>query len=303
MADVDRAEGAPTLATVAAEAGVSRQTVSNALNSPDLLRPDTLERVQEAIETARLLAQPGGPQPAHPLLAPDRAARRARGGGQRQRADGPVPALPGREQPARPGYHVLLFTAERRRSKRPARTGTTSCCAPPPSTPSWSPTPTAATRRRPGWRSAGAVRGLRPALGRARAPAPLGRRRRRAGRRARGRPPRRAGAPADRLGRLAEGLLHRRGPAQRLGRPDARPRAARPAGSAPAATTPSSSARRAAHALLDAASSRPRSCAPATPSRWACCRRCDERGLRPGRRRGGGRLRRLARRPGRARRG
>ncbi|MGZ4495229.1 MAG: LacI family DNA-binding transcriptional regulator, partial [Nocardioides sp.] len=45
-----RTESAPTLATVAAEAGVSRQTVSNALNSPELLRPDTLERVQEAIE-------------------------------------------------------------------------------------------------------------------------------------------------------------------------------------------------------------------------------------------------------------
>ena len=45
----DRSGGAPTLATVAAEAGVSRQTVSNALNSPDLLRPETLERVQEAI--------------------------------------------------------------------------------------------------------------------------------------------------------------------------------------------------------------------------------------------------------------
>ena len=40
-----------TLATVAAAAGVSRQTVSNALNSPELLRPDTLARVQEAIET------------------------------------------------------------------------------------------------------------------------------------------------------------------------------------------------------------------------------------------------------------
>src|SRR3954470_9018996 len=38
-----------TLATVAAEAGVSRQTVSNALNSPELLRPETLERVQRAI--------------------------------------------------------------------------------------------------------------------------------------------------------------------------------------------------------------------------------------------------------------
>jgi DNA-binding LacI/PurR family transcriptional regulator len=43
-------ESAPTLATVAAEAGVSRQTVSNALNSPELLRPDTLERVRAAIE-------------------------------------------------------------------------------------------------------------------------------------------------------------------------------------------------------------------------------------------------------------
>ena len=41
---------APTLDTVAAEAGVSRQTVSNALNSPHLLRADTLARVQEAID-------------------------------------------------------------------------------------------------------------------------------------------------------------------------------------------------------------------------------------------------------------
>lgn len=40
-----------TLADVAERAGVSRQTVSNAVNNPDLLRPDTLVRVQEAIET------------------------------------------------------------------------------------------------------------------------------------------------------------------------------------------------------------------------------------------------------------
>lgn len=39
----------PTLADVAELAGVSRQTVSNAINNPDLLRPDTLIRVQEAI--------------------------------------------------------------------------------------------------------------------------------------------------------------------------------------------------------------------------------------------------------------
>lgn len=40
----------PTLATVADEAGVSRQTVSNALNNPELLRPETLVRVQAVIE-------------------------------------------------------------------------------------------------------------------------------------------------------------------------------------------------------------------------------------------------------------
>src|SRR5919106_603732 len=33
----------------AARAGVSRQTVSNAVNNPELLRPDTLARVQDAI--------------------------------------------------------------------------------------------------------------------------------------------------------------------------------------------------------------------------------------------------------------
>ena len=41
---------ATTLADVAARAGVSRQTVSNAVNNPDLLRPETLTRVQAAID-------------------------------------------------------------------------------------------------------------------------------------------------------------------------------------------------------------------------------------------------------------
>lgn len=45
-----RRNGTPTLATVAREAGVSRQTVSNALNSPHLLRPETLDRVRRAID-------------------------------------------------------------------------------------------------------------------------------------------------------------------------------------------------------------------------------------------------------------
>jgi DNA-binding LacI/PurR family transcriptional regulator len=40
----------PTLADVAELAGVSRQTVSNAVNNPDLLRPDTLTRVLDAID-------------------------------------------------------------------------------------------------------------------------------------------------------------------------------------------------------------------------------------------------------------
>lgn len=40
----------PTLADVAERAGVSRQTVSNAVNNPDLLRADTLARVLHAID-------------------------------------------------------------------------------------------------------------------------------------------------------------------------------------------------------------------------------------------------------------
>ena len=39
----------PTVEDVAALAGVSRQTVSNVLNTPDIVRPETRERVQTAI--------------------------------------------------------------------------------------------------------------------------------------------------------------------------------------------------------------------------------------------------------------
>jgi DNA-binding LacI/PurR family transcriptional regulator len=39
-----------TLMSVARQAGVSRQTVSNVLNSPELVSPDTLDRVRRAIE-------------------------------------------------------------------------------------------------------------------------------------------------------------------------------------------------------------------------------------------------------------
>ena len=99
-------------------AGVSRQTVSNAVNNPDLLRADTLARVQEAIDELG--------------YSPNRAARNLRTrashligaasspgpGGHRQRRDGPVRALAGRDV-ARGG---LPRAAVRRRGRgRPER--------------------------------------------------------------------------------------------------------------------------------------------------------------------------------------
>ena len=105
------AESAPTLATVADEAGVSRQTVSNALNSPELLRPDTLTRVQAAIEKLG--------------YSPNRAARNLRTRASHLvglRVDPAVEdsanALMDRfvhslvESTGEAGYHVLLFSAD-----------------------------------------------------------------------------------------------------------------------------------------------------------------------------------------------
>ena len=284
----------PTLATVAAEAGVSRQTVSNALNSPDLLRPDTLERVQEAIDRLG--------------YSPNRAARNLRTRASHliglrvdPAVEGSANALMDRflhslvETAADAGYHVLLFTGGD--ARRPAGRRTTSCCGPPRSTPSWSPTPTAATRRPPGWSARRAVRGVRPALGRARRPAPLGRRRR------------------SRRGRLAVDHLVERGHERiawvgwqkgsyigedrRSGwaRPDARARAVHDRLSARGEDT-IDFGRRAAHALLDRPSGRPPSCASATPWRWACCGARRAAACAPGERRGRGRVRRLAGRAG-----
>ena len=100
-----------TLATVAAAAGVSRQTVSNALNSPELLRPDTLERVQQAIERLG--------------YTPNRAARNLRTRSSQLVGLRLDPALEGTasglmdrflhslvESCRGAGLHVLLFTAE-----------------------------------------------------------------------------------------------------------------------------------------------------------------------------------------------
>jgi DNA-binding LacI/PurR family transcriptional regulator len=102
----------PTLADVAERAGVSRQTVSNAVNNPDLLREDTLLRVQEAIAELGYL--------------PNRAARNLR-----TRASHLIglPMRPAEESTANAamdrfihqlvetsreaGYHVLLFSGSR----------------------------------------------------------------------------------------------------------------------------------------------------------------------------------------------
>lgn len=102
---------APTLADVAELAGVSRQTVSNAVNNPDLLRSDTLQRVQEAIASLGYL--------------PNRAARNLRTRashliGLRITAvqEGTANATMDRfvhslvDSSAGAGYHVLLFSGE-----------------------------------------------------------------------------------------------------------------------------------------------------------------------------------------------
>ena len=101
----------PTLATVADEAGVSRQTVSNALNNPELLRPETLTRVQSVIDRLG--------------YSPNRAARQLRTRsshliGLRFEAaqEGTSNALMDRflhtivEAASRTGHHVLLFSGD-----------------------------------------------------------------------------------------------------------------------------------------------------------------------------------------------
>ena len=105
-----RAGRPPTLATVADEAGVSRQTVSNALNNPELLRPDTLERVREAIEVLG--------------YSPNRAARNLRTRSSHliglrvdRVVEGTANATMDRflhslvESSKDAGYHVLLFSS------------------------------------------------------------------------------------------------------------------------------------------------------------------------------------------------
>lgn len=101
----------PTLSSVAELAGVSRQTVSNALNNPELLRADTLARVREVI------AEVG--------YTPNRAARQLRtrsshlvGLRFEQAQEGTTNALMDRflhtlvETTREAGLHVLLFSGD-----------------------------------------------------------------------------------------------------------------------------------------------------------------------------------------------
>ena len=101
----------PTLTDVAERAGVSRQTVSNAVNNPELLRPDTLARVLAAI------ADLG--------YSPNRAARNLRTQSSHlvglrfaPAEEGTANALMDRfvhslvEASRVAGYHVLLFAGD-----------------------------------------------------------------------------------------------------------------------------------------------------------------------------------------------
>ncbi len=100
----------PTLETVAERAAVSRQTVSNVLNAPHLVRPETLARVLEAIDEV-------GYRP-H-AAARQLATRRSQVIGLRltPTVDGINGAVLDRflhaftEQAQVRGYHVMLFTA------------------------------------------------------------------------------------------------------------------------------------------------------------------------------------------------
>lgn len=105
------AKGGPvTLAMVARRAGVSAQTVSNAINSPDLLRPETLDRVRQVIEEMG--------------YRPSRAAQTLRSGSSKLIGYGIQPTPPGTagavmdrflhalsESADEAGYRMLLFAS------------------------------------------------------------------------------------------------------------------------------------------------------------------------------------------------
>ncbi|MFF7982745.1 LacI family DNA-binding transcriptional regulator [Streptomyces sp. NPDC007901] len=105
------AKGGPvTLAMVARRAGVSSQTVSNAINSPGMLRPETLERVRRVIDEMG--------------YRPSRAAQTLRSGSSKLIGYGIQPTPPGTagavmdrflhalsEAADEAGYRILLFAS------------------------------------------------------------------------------------------------------------------------------------------------------------------------------------------------
>lgn len=108
---VDKPGPRPTLASVAAAAGVSRQTVSNVLNAPERVRPETIEHVR-AVLTAM-------------DYRPNLAARQLRTGRSRMIGMRMHPVGDGingvildrflhalTEAAQRHGYRLLLFTAD-----------------------------------------------------------------------------------------------------------------------------------------------------------------------------------------------
>ena len=102
----------PTLADVAERAGVSRQTVSNAVNNPDLLREDTLQRVQQAITELGYLPNRAArnlrTRASHLIGLPIKAAEEGTANAAMDRF---VHSLVDSSREA--GYHVLLFSGTR----------------------------------------------------------------------------------------------------------------------------------------------------------------------------------------------
>ena len=98
----------PTLADVAERAGVSRQTVSNAVNNPELLRADTLRRVQDAIEELGYLPNRAArnlrTRTSHLIGLPIKAVEEGTANASMDRF---VHSLV--ETASEHGYHVLLF--------------------------------------------------------------------------------------------------------------------------------------------------------------------------------------------------
>ena len=100
-----------TIATVAEHAGVSRQTVSNVLNTPEVVREETRRRVCEAVEAlgyrvsqAARQMRTGRSRLIATRIEPDR--RRHQRVGAR-----PLPARAHRDARPQTGYRVLLYTA------------------------------------------------------------------------------------------------------------------------------------------------------------------------------------------------